>query len=444
MTKRKEPALNIRIYLKKAAAALTALVIAFTALTCFKPVSLTVGADEQEELEQKLKENKAKQEELEKKIKDTKNDIAKEEENQEAIDEKIETTEEYIQTLAELIGEYTEQIDALDGEISALEGDIEIQELLIENKRAEIDENIYLYEQHVRAIYLSGNDSVASIILGATDFFDLLMKIELVKRVANYNNDLIDSLLQMKSEYEAAELELENQVAALEETKEITEGKRKEQENLQAEWQSDLKELQDLLSQSKKAISSLEKKKDSYNSDKAALDKEAEKLESDIKAIIRQKARAEYIGDLPEGTFLWPCPGHYTITSGYGSRWGTTHRGIDISDKNIHGADICAANSGEVIFVNNSCTHNYGKDKSCGCGSGFGNYCIVDHGGGYQTVYGHAEKIIVKEGQHVTTGQTLGYVGSTGDSTGWHLHFETRIDGSRVDPQGSQVNLIEK
>ncbi len=436
--------MKLKTILKKAGAVLTALVIAFTVMTCFRPTLLTVRADEQEELEQELEEIKKKQADIDKKIAATKDDIAKEKENQDAIDEQIEATEDYISTLAELISEYTEQIDSLDSEIEVLEGDIEIQELLIENKRAEIDEKILLYEQHLRALYLSGNDSVASIILGATDFFDLLMKIELVKRIANYNNDLIDSLLQTKTEYEAAELELENQVAALEESKEAVEAKRTEQLDLQSEWKGKLSDLQDLLSQSKKAIRALQEQKDAYDDDRDELDKEAEKLESSIKDIIRKKARAEYMGDLPEGTFLWPCPGHYTITSGYGSRWGTTHRGIDISDGSIHGAEICAANSGEVIFVNNSCTHNYGKKKSCGCGSGFGNYCIIDHGGGYQTVYGHAEKIIVKEGQHVSTGDVLGYVGSTGDSTGWHLHFETRIDGDRVDPQGSKVNLIVK
>ena len=429
---------------KRFLSAMTAVVVAATFLFYVRPVSITVGADEQQELEDRLEEIKKKREENDKKISETKNDIAKEEENQEAIEAQISDTEDYINTLSELIGNYSDQIEALEGEISTLEGDIEIQRILIEDKRAEIDQNIVLYEQRLRAMYLSGNDSVASIILGATDFFDLLMKIELVKRVADYNNDIIENLLQMKSEYEAAQLELENQVASLEDVVEVTEGKKKEQEDLRSDWNDKLAEYTEIYNQSKKTIKDLEQREANYKANQKELDKEAEDLEESIKKIINQKSRAEYMGDLEEGTFLWPCPGHYTISSPYGSRWGTKHRGIDISDKNIHGAEICAANSGEVIFVNNSCTHNYGKDHSCGCGSGFGNYCIIDHGGGYQTVYGHAEKIIVKVGQHVSTGDVLGYVGSTGDSTGWHLHFETRIDGERVDPQGSKVNLIVK
>ena len=94
-----------------------------------------------------------------------------------------------------------------------------------------------------------------------------------------------------------------------------------------------------------------------------------------------------------------------------------------------------------VIFVYNGCTHDYGKSRSCGCGGGFGNYCIIDHGGGYATLYGHSKEIIVEEGDHVTTGDVIGYVGSTGYSTGAHLHFEVRVDGERLDPES--FNLIK-
>ncbi len=433
-----------RVLFRKIFTVVTALAVVIS-FASYSASSLTVTeASTQSELEQRLKEIEAEQKEIDKKIKSTKDDIAKEKENQEAIDEQIEATEEYIRTLVDLISDYTSQIESLEDEIAALEGEIEIQSLKIEAKEQEIEENTELYGKRLRAIYLSGNDSVASIVLGSTDFFDMLMKIELVKRVSKNDAQLIQSMLDTAAEYEADKLELENEVAALEETVEITEGKKTEQEDLQAQWNDKLVELQDLLSQSKKAIAALKDKEDAYEDDKEALDKEADKLEKEIQDIIRKASRAQYMGDLPEGTFLWPCPGHYTITSKYGMRSGRMHRGIDISDGSIHGAEICAANSGEVIFVNNSCTHNYGKKKSCGCGSGFGNYCIIDHGGGYTTVYGHAEKIIVKVGQKVSTGDVLGYVGSTGDSTGWHLHFETRIDGDRVDPQGSKVNLIVK
>lgn len=435
--------MKLQGFIKKTVTLLTAAVIAVGIMTCL-PTGTVVHADEQDELEQKLAENKAQQKKIQEKIDATKKDISKEKEHQDAIEEQMDATEETIRTLVALIAEYDEKIAALEAEIDVLQGDIEIQQIKIANKRAEIDENIVLYEKRLRAMYLSGNDSVASIVLGATDFFDMLMKIELVKRMADYSNDLIDNLIAMHNEYQAAELELENQKAALEETVEITDGKKQEVVDLKNQRDSELNDLQSLYNESKRAIKELQAKESAYKEDKAELDKLADKLDKEIKEVIRKKARKEYMGELPIGDFYWPVPGHYLITSTYGSRWGTTHRGIDISGSGVMGADIIAANSGEVIFVATNCSHNYGKSSSkkyCHCGGGFGNYCIIDHGGGYCTLYGHASTITVKEGQKVKAGQVIGTVGSTGDSTGAHLHFEVRVNEERVNPQ--KYNLIK-
>ena len=116
------------------------------------------------------------------------------------------------------------------------------------------------------------------------------------------------------------------------------------------------------------------------------------------------------------------------------------HKGIDIYDGNIYNAEIVAADSGTVIDVANYCTHDYGKNYSCGCGGGYGRYCIIDHGNGFWTLYGHANNIVVSVGQHVEQGQVIGYVGSTGHSTGPHTHFEVQVPSSsgwgmvQVDP----------
>ncbi|MBQ1538147.1 MAG: M23 family metallopeptidase [Ruminococcus sp.] len=141
-------------------------------------------------------------------------------------------------------------------------------------------------------------------------------------------------------------------------------------------------------------------------------------------------------GYVPKTQFTWPVPGHYNITCGVGPRWGSYHNGIDIATGSIRGADIIASASGTVILVNNTCTHDYGKDYSCGCGWGYGNYCIIDHGNGYYTLYGHSEHICVYEGQVVKKGDKLGTVGSTGFSTGPHLHFEVRdSNNNTLDPE---------
>ena len=113
---------------------------------------------------------------------------------------------------------------------------------------------------------------------------------------------------------------------------------------------------------------------------------------------------------------IFPADG--PITSGFGYRWGSLHPGIDIGAG--YGAPIHAAKSGTVIYA--------------GWMDGYGNFVLIDHGAGFVTGYGHQSRIAVSEGQQVSQGQTIGYVGSTGNSTGPHLHFETRPNGVPVDP----------
>jgi murein DD-endopeptidase MepM/ murein hydrolase activator NlpD len=115
---------------------------------------------------------------------------------------------------------------------------------------------------------------------------------------------------------------------------------------------------------------------------------------------------------------IWPASG--PVTSPFGWRWGRMHEGIDIGAS--YGSAIRAAASGTVIY--------------CGWESGYGNLTVIDHGGNLATAYGHQSSIAVTCGQHVDQGQVIGYVGSTGHSTGPHLHFEVRVNGSPVDPMG--------
>lgn len=120
------------------------------------------------------------------------------------------------------------------------------------------------------------------------------------------------------------------------------------------------------------------------------------------------------------GFFIWPVPNTHTVTSGYGYRWGTTHTGLDISN-GVYGETIVASDSGVVAWA--------GYDDS-----GYGNYVVIDHGNGYQTLYGHCSSVYVSEGEYVSQGQEIAGMGSTGDSTGTHLHFEIHLGASRLDP----------
>lgn len=136
---------------------------------------------------------------------------------------------------------------------------------------------------------------------------------------------------------------------------------------------------------------------------------------------------------LSSGQFTWPTPGHMTLSSPFGYRESTSefHKGVDISDSGISGTPILAAADGTVT---DSAT-GYGTGYyGCGDGGGFGNHAYIDHGNGYVTIYGHMKECLVKTGDHVSAGQVIGYVGSSGSSTGPHLHFQIMQNDNPVDP----------
>lgn len=132
----------------------------------------------------------------------------------------------------------------------------------------------------------------------------------------------------------------------------------------------------------------------------------------------------------------WPIPGYHDRSSDYGYRSfdSSFHKGIDIQG-GVLGAQVVAADDGVVVTAINYCTHNYGKNYSCGCGGGYGNYVTIAHSDGvYSTLYAHCQSIVVSAGQTVTKGQLIGYAGTTGYSTGPHLHFEIHKNGNHTDP----------
>lgn len=428
------------------------------AITCIIALALSFGffrlpsenvmetsASKISEAKEKVEEYQAQQDEYDKQIKDTENDIAKEEENQKAIKKQMNTVQKTIQSLDEYISELQANIDALNSQIADTQK-------LVDAKKAEIESGINDFKKRLRAMYIAGNDSYTSIILGADDFYDVLMKVELVKRVADHDNKIIDKLVAVKNEYEAAKKKLEGQKSQVE-TEKATYDKQKEEKKQQRA------KLKELYSKSAEAKENLEKEKAIFEKKKSEIAKEQEQAEATWAKLVeeaRQRAAAEEAArraagqnDTPSGNtartnggsstvtgnFIWPVPGYYNITYGVGWRWGAYHAGIDISSNGIRGAQIVASDAGTVVQAENSCPHDYGKNGSCGCGGGYGRYCIVDHGNGYMTLYGHMENCIVSVGQKVNQGQTLGYVGSTGFSTGAHCHFEVRLNGAAQDPE---------
>ncbi len=419
------------------------------------PTSATYQ-DEIDENKKRLEELQNQQAQIDQQLQQNKENYENELEYQEELSTQIATVEETLGVLSNYILE-------LNKDILDCEEDIAEKESQIATKETQIEEGTDAFLQRLRAMYVAGDDTYASVLIGSTDFYDMLMKIELVKRVASYDKQIIDELYDLKKQLEAEKIALDEKKAELE----VQKAEYDEQKTLQEEQRL---KLQDLYSES-------EIKADQFKNDFDLSQEEHDKLHSEMldlegeiaDLVAKEEARKKeeekrkqellqqqqqqnnnsgssnsnagtsgtYTGDTYHtgtGAFAWPVPGYYHITSYVGWRWGAYHQGIDISSAGIRGANIVASDSGTVVKVNNSCTHDYGKSGSCGCGGGYGNYCIVNHGNGYMTLYGHAQYISVSVGQEVNQGDVLGIVGTTGFSTGDHLHFEVRKNGVAVNP----------
>ena len=285
-----------------------------------------------------------------------------------------------------------------------------------------MEQTLLEFKKRIRSIYMSSSTAGGlEILLGAETFSDFIALSQLTQNVSKRDQRMVDEIAEEIKKIE--EKSAENQVL-IDELK-ITKATLKSKQD-----QLD-KEADEILD----VINSIQADQNKVNSDLKQTEKELEQAEKELEEKLSTSSGGGSTSFT--GIFKWPCPGYTNITSGYGYRWGKLHKGIDIAQSGISGKKVVAAAAGTVTVGCNSCTHNYGKYKdgkvySCGCGYGYGNYIMIDHGkhGGYyyRTVYAHLKpgSISVKNGQSVAQGQKIGAVGTTGNSTGYHLHFEIR------------------
>lgn len=449
----------------KATALVLCAVITAGSLTCVNygnPVIKT-EAKTISDIEAEKAENQAEIDELQKQLDSLENDVAEQEKYQQQLQEKINLQNENIDNVNIIINDLNNKIEEKEEKISQLEKDIA-------QKQVDIDEGLEVFKARIRAMYVSGNDSLASALVGATDFYDMLSKIEFISQVAKHDDELINSLTTQLEQFEEAQAQLDIEKTELAADLQAQEDNKKELNDAIAQLQADYQESADYIERKQADMASRQRDIESLEADNAAMDSEMEEIEAEIERQ-RQAAEAQrqaeqeaaaaaaeeedddddYYSDNSSssdssgssdtssnvsygGSLSWPVPGFYGISSGYGYRWGSLHAGIDIAGGGIAGATITAADSGTVVLVKTGCSHNYGKDGSCGCNGGYGNYLAIDHGNGITTLYGHCADVYVSVGQTVSRGEAIGSVGSTGWSTGFHLHFEVRVGGSTVDP----------
>lgn len=409
-------------------------------------IPTTVSAEDSiSDLEQQLQQLEQENQKYQKILDDTKSDIAEKEEYKSALVSKVQVLDEKIAVTRE--------------KISSLNDDIKEKQDAYDKGLSEVEDQFDALANRLRILYMSGNATDLEIIFGAKDFSDLIDKMELVKSLANSDKELIS--------------EIQTKLDELSTKKEALEADKKDLETQQASLKSDQDEFNKLISDNDEILKNLyASNSEAQNSlESAAL--QSDEIEAKISQYYAaQKAAAEHAAQasqsssssgsssssssssssgssssgssssgsssviVPSGSgFAWPTPGFVSRSSEwFEDREVYNHGGIDIAGAGIMGTPVVAAADGTVVATNSSCTHNWGKSYSCGCGGGYGNYVMISHAGGKMTVYGHLTSLTVSSGQTVSRGQVIGYVGSTGNSTGPHLHYECRLNGVRYNP----------
>lgn len=353
-------------------------------------VIMPVYADE-------LEESRAKLQDVSRQIQQQKNNISNVKKQEKSILNQLNDVETKIATTQQ-------EIDALDDKISYLEKDIDKTEQEIKEREEKLQEQIDYLSERLVYMYEDGMEvSYMEVLFSATDIKDFLTRYDLLQFIVENDMELIETINKEKRALDVKKADLEIQKRELVDLKASQEAKK-------AQLSEQREEKQVLLGNVRQEKSSYEK----------AL-KELEQASRELEAIIRKAQTGEQLGT---GVYTWPAPGYSSITSPYGWRYhpilkvNKLHTGVDIGAP--MGANIVAADAGKVIYA--------------GWQNGYGQTVIIDHGAGKSTLYGHQSKIMVSYGQSVDKGQIIGKVGSTGWSTGPHLHFEVRINGSPTNP----------
>ena len=394
-------------------AALAAFLALMMLLPMFTMVLEAAQAADTSELEQQIREYQKQQADLAAQIKDLDRqlksiagDKAQALEQKRLLDRQISAKIQEIQSTESIIAQY----DAL----------IADEQAKLEDTQAKEEIQYELFCKRVRAMEEAGTVSYWSILFDSADFADLLDRATFVSEIMEADNKIMDDLAALRKSIEAQKAELETSRADQQTQRDALVAQKKELDAKEADAAALVQKIQSQESE--------------YQSSRDALKREEEEVEAQIikkQKEIQAKIAAGQISFDPGTGWQWPVPGRYKITSTFGPRIHPitglpgNHTGTDVAAPK--GTAILAARGGVVTIS----TYN----------NSYGNYVVVQHDNGIATLYAHMSSRAVSEGQIVTQGQTLGYVGSTGSSTGNHLHLEFRVNGKRQDALNYYPNL---
>ena len=338
----------------------------------------------------------------------------------------IGSVSEQLRQIEEQLRQATAELGTIKEQRVAVENDITLNERQLAEAQKRLEGRESVFYKRVRDIYINGRLSYLDVVIGSKDFSDFANRLEVLKRIIDSDITLINEIKKERAEIEAHKQKLEADRAKLVELEKSALAKQTEIEQKKAERNVVLQKAQNDRATAMQAIEEL----NASSAQVSAMLKERQAARAAAAAAAAAAAQSSGGQGASDnwvqgtGQLGWPVSGE--ITSPYGYRvhpiWGTTiyHSGIDIGVD--EGTPVHAADGGVVVWS--------------GWMGGYGYAVVIDHGNGLSTLYGHNSELAVDEGQSVAKGQVISYAGSTGNSTGPHVHFEVRVNGDPVDPMG--------
>lgn len=377
-------------------------------------------------------------------IEDAKKKVSSMEEEKKKVESALKELEGKKSDTAAYVKELDRNLSALAGELTKLEGDISRKEEQIEEAKAELEtakvtENRQYEDMKLRIQYMyeNGQTGLLESMMQSESIAELLNRAEYASQITSYDRKMLEEYRKTRQEVALKEEALKTEHQELLTLQDSTKAKQSSVKTLMASKEAELASYETKIASAQGEI-------DQYNADIKAQEEHMARVEAEIRRKEEEARKAEEARRAEEAkknqssaggdstvkkgntNFIWPCPASGRISSAFGDRSSptegasTNHKEIDIPAPS--GSSIVAAADGKVVIS----TYSYSA----------GNYIMIDHGGGLTTVYMHCSQLLVKEGETVKQGQTIAKVGSTGYSTGPHLHFGVRSGGSYVNPSG--------
>ena len=302
--------------------------------------------------------------------------------------------------------------------LTSLERTIAAQTERLTRLRGQYDIALRRLEQRVRELYMTDGPDTLSFVLGTASFSDLLDNLDLLGRIGRQDEQIAARVKHARDGVADARRRTTVARAEAARVEAAAESATSEQRGLVARLVASRDALTTAEQEKRSTLASIQEDRSDVLAEIEDLEAQSAALAARIRAAQEQSSTSGAPVVSGSGQLSWPVSG--PVTSGFGSRWGRMHEGIDIAVGS--GTPVHAAAAGTIIYA--------------GWMEGYGNLVVIDHGNGLSTAYGHNSSLASAVGQTVSAGQVIAYSGSTGHSTGPHVHFEVRVNGAPVDPLG--------